>query len=151
MFCKRTLGRLTRALVGLMTVAAVWLSPGGAAEGSKPLVILVGIDGFRADYLARGQAPTLGKLARQGATARGLTPVFPTVTFPNHVSLVTGRRPAGHGILNNTMWDPNIPEQIFRLRDRQALTNPAWWSDSEPIWVTAAKQGRISSTLFWPG
>ena len=151
MSCKLTLGRLTRALVGLMTVAAVWLSPVGAAEGSKPLVILVGIDGFRADYLARGQAPTLEKLARQGATASGLTPVFPTVTFPNHVSLVTGRRPAGHGILNNTMWDPNIPEQIFRLRDRQALTNPAWWSDSEPIWVTAAKQGRISSTLFWPG
>ncbi|MGA0856044.1 MAG: hypothetical protein ACO3QJ_05445 [Burkholderiaceae bacterium] len=49
MFCKRTLGRLTRALVGLMTVAVVWLSPVGAAEGSKPLTILVGIDGFRAD------------------------------------------------------------------------------------------------------
>ncbi|MEY3970570.1 MAG: hypothetical protein RLZZ80_268 [Pseudomonadota bacterium] len=151
MFCKRTLGRLTRALVGLMTVAVVWLSPVGAAEGSKPHTILVGIDGFRADYLSRGHTPTLAQLARQGATASGLTPVFPTVTFPNHVSLVTGRRPVRHGILNNTMWDPAIADQVFRLRDRQAVTNPAWWSDSEPIWVTAAKQGRISSTLFWPG
>jgi predicted AlkP superfamily pyrophosphatase or phosphodiesterase len=134
-----------------MTVAVVWLSPVGAAEGSKPLTILVGIDGFRADYLSRGHTPTLAQLARQGATASGLTPVFPTVTFPNHVSLVTGRRPVRHGILNNTMWDPAIADQVFRLRDRQAVTNPAWWSDSEPIWVTAAKQGRISSTLFWPG
>lgn len=117
----------------------------------KPLTLLVSIDGFRADYLARGQSPTLAALAREGALAKGLVPLFPTYTFPNHVSLVTGRRPAQHGILNNTMWDPSIPDQVFRLRDRTAVTNPVWWRESEPIWVTAAKQGLISSTLFWPG
>jgi predicted AlkP superfamily pyrophosphatase or phosphodiesterase len=73
------------------------------------------------------------------------------VTFPNHVSIVTGRYPGHHGILNNAMVDPTITHQVFRLRDRAAVTNPAWWSAAEPIWVTASRQGRVSSTLFWPG
>ncbi len=169
---KHALDRWRWIIVSLIVSSAAWLSPVWATgtvaavptprvaassgpsagnDGLKPLTILVGIDGFRADYLSRGRTPTLAQLARQGATAKGLTPVFPTVTFPNHVSLVTGRRPVGHGILNNTMWDPTVADQIFRLRDRRALTNPVWWSESEPVWVTAAKQGRISATLFWPG
>jgi predicted AlkP superfamily pyrophosphatase or phosphodiesterase len=90
-------------------------------------------------------------MATDGATSLGLIPSFPTYTFPNHVTLVTGRRPQQHGILNNTMSDPRIPDQRFRLADRNAVTNPAWWSESFPIWVTAERQGLRTATLFWPG
>lgn len=143
--CIRFFWALLTALSGFSAYASDTPIP------QKPLVILVGIDGFRADYLSRGFAPNLTQLAATGARVEQLTPVFPSVTFPNHVSMVTGRHPGQHGILNNTMVDPSIPHQVFRLRDRTAVTNPAWWSDVEPIWVTASRQGRISSTLFWPG
>ena len=63
-----------------------------------PLVVLISIDGFRADYLARGVTPTLSMLARRGARAKGLEPSFPSVTFPNHYSIVTGLYPDHHGI-----------------------------------------------------
>ena len=117
----------------------------------RPIVVLVGIDGFRTDYLTRGHAPLLSRMASEGSVSQGLIPSFPTYTFPNHVTLVTGRRPQHHGILNNTMSDPSIPGQRFRLADRNAVTNPAWWTEALPIWVTAEKLGLRTATLFWPG
>ena len=68
--------------------------------------LLIGIDGFRGDYLDRGFSPTLNQLARQGAFSQELTPAYPSVTFPNHVSIVTGQYPGNHGIVNNFMKDP---------------------------------------------
>jgi predicted AlkP superfamily pyrophosphatase or phosphodiesterase len=130
-------------------VVATLLLAGEAVAG--PMVVLVGIDGFRADYLSRGHAPVLLKMAQQGALSEGLIPVFPTLTFPNHVSLVTGRTTQRHGIVNNNMSDPLNPNQRFRLSDRAAVTNPFWWSESLPIWVTAEQKGLRTATLFWPG
>jgi predicted AlkP superfamily pyrophosphatase or phosphodiesterase len=137
----------------LIFLAAYTAMVGNAAATSteRPMVILIGIDGFRSDYLARGHSPTLSRMASEGSISKGLIPSFPTYTFPNHVTLVTGRRPQHHGILNNTMSDPSIPGQRFRLSDRNAVTNPAWWTESLPVWVTAEKQGLRTATLFWPG
>ena len=59
--------------------------------------------------------------------------------------------PQGHGILNNTMSDPGIPDQRFRLADRSAVTNPAWWSESLPIWVTAERRGQLRSRYTYLG
>ncbi len=114
-------------------------------------VLLVGIDGFRADYLERGITPVLSQLASEGVRAQALRPSFPTVTFPNHYSIVTGLRPDQHGIVNNTMTDPAIPGDVFRLSDRKVLADPRWWNGGEPIWVTAEKAGLPTATLFWPG
>jgi len=122
-----------------------------SSSAERPMVVLVGIDGFRADYLARGYSPLLSRMASEGSISQGLVPSFPTYTFPNHVTLVTGRKPQNHGILNNAMSDPTIPGQRFRLADRNAVTNPAWWTESLPIWVSAEKQGIRTATLFWPG
>src|SRR5690554_2742471 len=69
---------------------------------ARPLVILVGVDGFHPGYLNRGVTPTLNRLRDEGAFA-ALRPSFPTVTFPNHYTLVTGLHPDRHGIVNNTM------------------------------------------------
>ena len=117
----------------------------------KPLTVLISIDGFKPDYLKRGITPNLSALALRGALAAGMTPAFPSVTFPNHISLVTGVAPDKHGIVNNTMQDPTIPNARFRLSDRAVLADPKWWTEVKPIWVTAHRQKKITSTLFWPG
>jgi predicted AlkP superfamily pyrophosphatase or phosphodiesterase len=133
----------------LLVILSLWAwSPDLAA---KPLVVLVSIDGFRPDYLRRGNSPTLDGLAERGAFAKGLVPAFPSVTFPNHYSIVTGLFPDHHGIVNNTMFDPTVTGRPFALAYRDALANPAWWNEGTPIWVTLHRQGKRSSTMFWPG
>ena len=137
------------AFIGLgFVLLAAW--PALAAE-RKPLLLLVSIDGFRADYLERGFTPNLKRLALSGTHAERLTPVFPTITFPNHYSLVTGLYPDHNGIVNNTMVDPQIPSQVFTLSSRTAIENPVWWEEGTPIWETVVRSGKIASTLFWPG
>jgi len=120
-------------------------------RANKNLVLLVSIDGFRNDYLERGITPNLLALAQQGTLAKKFEPVFPTITFPNHYSLVTGRYPDHNGMVNNTMYDPSKTEQVFRLSDRNAIENPLWWEEGTPLWVTLKKQGKLSSTMFWVG
>lgn len=115
-------------------------------------VILIGIDGFRADYLERGLTPTLSRLAAEGAVAEGgMRPSFPTVTFPNFYTLATGLHPDHHGLVYNTMTDPELPGRTFRMAAREEVMDRVWWDDAEPIWVTAEQAGITSATLFWPG
>jgi ectonucleotide pyrophosphatase/phosphodiesterase family member 5 len=111
---------------------------------------MISIDGFKPEYLDELNTPTLLNLAKEGAVAKGMLPVFPSQTFPNHYSMVTGLYPDHHGIVNNTMIDPKIPE-TFKLSSRAAVTNSQWWEDGVPIWVSAQQQGKKTATLFWPG
>jgi len=115
----------------------------------RPNVILISIDGFRADYIDRNPAPALHALAASGARAEAMTPSFPSKTFPNHYTIVTGLYPAHHGIVSNNIYDPTF-HATFRLRDREEIAKPRWWG-GEPIWVTAEKQGLKAATMFWPG
>ena len=114
-------------------------------------VILISIDGFRPDYLDRGVTPTLSKLAAEGVRAQGMRPSFPSLTFPNHYTLVTGLRPDRHGIVNNAMTDPDHPGVVFTLGDRAVNTQSYWWNDAAPLWVSAERQGVRAATMFWPG
>ncbi|MDE2156448.1 MAG: alkaline phosphatase family protein [Xanthomonadaceae bacterium] len=120
----------------------------GVTRSSAPL-LLISIDGFRADYLDRGISPTLRMLADDGVRAQAMEPAFPSLTFPNHYTLVTGEYPDHHGIVDNAMFDPRLG--TFRLDLRQAVADGRWWSEAEPIWVTADKQGLQTATMFWPG
>jgi predicted AlkP superfamily pyrophosphatase or phosphodiesterase len=119
------------------------------AEG-PPITILISLDGFRPDYLERGETPTLTRLATEGVRA-SMRPSFPSVTFPNHYTLVTGLRPGRHGVINNRMEDPDRPGVVFTLPDRAVAADPIWWRDGVPIWVTAENQGVRTGTMFWPG
>lgn len=140
-------------LLLLVTVVGVLLPAGGPAarahQDARPIVVLVSFDGWRWDYLDRLGPPATGGLAARGIRSEGLVPVYPSLTFPNHYSIVTGLRPASHGIVSNTMSDPALPGR-FRLSDPAVTGNPAWWS-GEPIWNTATRQGLRSATMFWPG
>ena len=134
--------------IGLCT--ASWAQTVAAGTTPKPLVILVSLDGFKPSYLSQTSTPHLLKLAQQGAQSRGLISAFPSLTFPNHVTLVTGQTPDEHGIVNNTMTDPSTPQR-FTLGSREAVENPLWWHEARPIWIGLRQEGKIASTLFWPG
>lgn len=112
-------------------------------------LLLISIDGLRWDYLHLHDAPTLSRLAAAGTHVERLIPAFPTKTFPNHYTLVTGLYPARHGIIANNMYDPHL-DASFSLRNRDAVTDSVWWG-GEPLWVTAEKQGLTTATYFWPG
>lgn len=136
-----------------LLVALAGLSACHQAVAPRPkdeLVILVSIDGFRWDYLDRYDAPMLRQLARDGVHARRMTPSFPSKTFPNHYTLVTGLRPETHGIVSNWFWDPAAAE-TFGMSKAESNTQSRWWDAGEPIWITAEKQGVRSACFFWPG
>lgn len=119
-----------------------------AQEQRAPVTILISIDGFRPDYLERGLTPTLSRLAAEGTSA-AMIPSFPTKTFPNHWSQVTGYYPDRHGITANAFTDPARPEP--RDRFTMATLDPFYWNAKEPLWVTAEKAGIRTAAMFWPG
>ena len=91
----------------------------------KLTVILISIDGFRYDCLEKYSPPNLRPLATTGVRAESMQPCFPTVTFPNHYSIVTGLYPAHHGIVANEMYNPDF-DATFTPRD-QSVTEGRWW------------------------
>ena len=84
-------------------------------EDDRHPLLLVGIDGVKPSYLEEGFAdtPNLDRLIDDGVWAESLKPVFPTVTFPNLYSIVTGLYPENHGIVANTVYDPERDEMLF--------------------------------------
>ncbi|KAI6009012.1 alkaline-phosphatase-like protein [Pisolithus microcarpus] len=115
----------------------------------KRTVILVSIDGLRADYLDRGLTPHLLDISKQGIRAEYMKPVFPTLTFPNHWSLMTGLYPESHGIVANSFWDP-ASNSMFMYNHPEASLNASWWF-GEPMWETAEQAGLKTANLMWPG
>jgi len=136
----------------ILALIALWFLPAGLAakEAPRPVTVLVGIDGFRADYLERGVTPRLAALAKQGASG-AMRPNFPTKTFPNHFALVTGYRPDRNGIVGNAMIDPRRPGVVFSRGNAAQALDPFWWNEAEPVWITAEKAGLRAATMFWPG
>lgn len=119
-----------------------------AVVATTPKLLLVSIDGLRADMLDRGITPNLSRIAHDGVRARWMTPSYPSLTFPNHYTLVTGLRPNHHGIIHNSMQEEVLGR--FQVNLPEAVTDSRWWG-GEPIWVGAEKAGLRSATWSWPG
>src|SRR5260221_13869473 len=96
--------RVRRGAV-LLAVAIAFATVGSRAQTRDPIVLLVSFDGWRWDYIDRAAVPNLKALAAKGVHAKELIPSFPSLTFPNHYTIVTGLYPGHHGIVQNTMWD----------------------------------------------
>jgi predicted AlkP superfamily pyrophosphatase or phosphodiesterase len=143
-FTRRTAIALVFAVVTAFSAAASQLLP-----PDRAILILISIDAFRWDYLERFRPPTLTRLADAGVRAEGLIPQFPSKTFPNHYTIVTGLTLAHHGIISNNMKAADIPGE-FSMSNRDVLADPRWWG-GEPIWNTAERQGRKAASRFWPG
>jgi predicted AlkP superfamily pyrophosphatase or phosphodiesterase len=139
---------VTRRLA-ILVALALWIlaAAGPRAQASGPIVVLVSFDGFRWDYIDRAPVPNLTALAARGVRAKELIPSFPSLTFPNHYTIVTGLYPGHHGIVSNTMWTPALGR--FTLSS-PVVRDAVWWG-GEPIWVTAIRQNRRAMDMFWPG
>lgn len=104
----------------------VFASPDRGSSGrlppsfSRPPVILISLDGFRWDYLQRSQTPALNSLIASGVHANIMRPIFPSKTFPNHYTLVTGLYAESHGIVGNDMYDPTV-DQWFHIDNPNAV------------------------------
>ncbi|VDB91851.1 unnamed protein product [Peniophora sp. CBMAI 1063] len=115
----------------------------------KRTVLVVSIDGLRADYLDRGFTPHLLDIAKQGLRAKYMKPIFPTLTFPNHWALMTGLYAESHGIVANNFWDAATDSE-FHYNQIASCWKAHWWY-GEPMWETVGKLGRINANLMWPG
>ncbi|KAL8824396.1 MAG: hypothetical protein Q9191_005083 [Dirinaria sp. TL-2023a] len=115
-----------------------------------PTTILISLDGFRADFLQRNLTPTLHSFIAHGVSPRYMLPSFPSVTFPNHYTMVTGLYPESHGVVGNSFWDADIQEEFYYTDPARSM-QPKWWSGGEPLWVTAEKQDLKTAIHMWPG
>ena len=116
---------------------------------SQPYVILISFDGFRWDYCNRGITPNMDLLIKEGVKASSFQPVFPTKTFPNHYSIVTGLYPENHGIIFNEFHDP-FTNTDYAIWDTVEVRNSKWYH-GETIWETLKIEGIASASYFWPG
>ncbi len=93
--------------------------------------------------------PNLKALADDGARG-SMRPSFPSLTYPNHYTLVTGKRPDRNGVVGNEMEDAVIGGPKF-VMNGPTSNDPRWWNQAKPFWVSAEQQGKKSAAMFWPG
>ncbi|XP_075454655.1 bis(5'-adenosyl)-triphosphatase ENPP4 [Ascaphus truei] len=118
-------------------------------KGNYSRLLLVSFDGFRADYLNKysRSLPNLQAFIKEGVLVEHVKNIFITKTFPNHYSIVTGLYAESHGIVANSMYDPDT-KQSFNLAND---SDPIWWNEATPIWLTNQVQGHKSGSAMWPG
>jgi alkaline phosphatase D len=135
------------SLLGLATLAALTICFLLAQPApQRPYVVLVSLDGFRYDYAEKYHATHLLEIGKAGAAAEAMIPSFPTVTFPNHISIVTGQYPGHHGLVSNSFYDP-LRKAEYNMRDSAA---EGAWYQYKPLWVVAEEQKVKAASMFWP-
>lgn len=136
----------------LLALALLLLQPANAETKSAeavteattdPIVVIISMDGVRHDYPDLGDLPGFERMISRGARADRLVPVYPSNTFPGHVSLATGAHPNVHGIVDNSFAD--------RKRGRYFMSADTSWLEAEPLWIAAERQGVRAATYFWVG
>jgi predicted AlkP superfamily pyrophosphatase or phosphodiesterase len=140
----RQLGRTALIVAVLTTVGA---APQTRQPSSSRHVVLISLDGFPSwalddPYLP---VPTLRKLAAHGALARGMRPVNPTVTWPNHTTLISGVTPAKHGVLYNGLLkrDPGVPPRVEPWLPRDEMVH------APTLYDVAHKRGMTTAQIDW--
>lgn len=116
---------------------------------SKPYVIMISTDGFRYDYAKKYNAENLLKLANGGVKAEAMIPSYPSITFPNHWSLITGLYPSHHGLIDNFFYDYKRKEG-YAMSSKKNAEDGSWYGGT-PLWGLAEKQGMVSASLMWVG
>jgi predicted AlkP superfamily pyrophosphatase or phosphodiesterase len=116
-------------------------------QEKKPYVILISADGFRYDYAEKYNATHLLELADEGVKAPYMIPSFPSVTFPNHYTLVTGLYPSHSGLVDNSFYDRTRKE--FYSSGNKAKVADASWYGGTPLWVLAEQQHMLSASFYW--
>jgi predicted AlkP superfamily pyrophosphatase or phosphodiesterase len=115
----------------------------------KPYVIMISADGFRYDYATKYNAENLLKFSNQGVQAKAMIPSYPSITFPNHWSLITGLYPSHHGLIDNFFYDYKRNES-YAMSKKDNAEDGSWYGGI-PLWSLAEKQNVISASLQWVG
>jgi predicted AlkP superfamily pyrophosphatase or phosphodiesterase len=118
------------------------------AQLEKPYVILISADGFRYDYAEKYKADHLLALANEGIRAESMIPCFPSVTFPNHYSMVTGLYPSHQGLVQNNFYDRDL-KRFYSYKGKTA--SEGIWYGGTPLWVLAEQQQMVSASFYWVG
>ena len=118
-------------------------------QKEKSYVVLISIDGFRHDYAERYNAVNLLKIAQEGTSASSLIPCYPSKTFPNHYSIITGMYPENHGIVDNYFYDPK--RNGYYMANQVETVKEGSWYGGTPLWSLANQQELKSATFFWIG
>ncbi|NP_001171539.1 ectonucleotide pyrophosphatase/phosphodiesterase family member 6 precursor [Xenopus tropicalis] len=122
-------------------------------SSARRKLLLFLIDGFRFDYISDGEIqhlPGFRQFVESGVKVDYTTPDFPSLSYPNYYSLMTGRHCEVHHMTGNFMWDPkkNIS---FNIGENEDSRLPQWWNGAEPLWVTMEKAKKKVSMYYWPG
>ena len=126
------------------------ITPGrfnSAAAQKKPYVILISIDGLRSDFVEKFNAKSLQAYGKSGIVADYMTSSFPSLTFPNHYSIVTGLYPAHHGLVDNTFFDQKV-NATYTMSNKKMVADPYWYGGT-PLWVLAEKQQMVTASFYW--
>ncbi len=116
-------------------------------QTKKPYVILISIDGYRSDFTELHDAKFLQSVAKSGVRATYMDPAFPSLTFPNHYSIVTGMYPAHHGLVDNTYFDKATGEE-YRMGNKKMVAEGKWYGGT-PLWVLAEQQKMLAASFYW--
>lgn len=119
------------------------------AQQKKPYVILISADGFRWDYAQKYSAQHLLSFAKKGVEASSMSPSYPSVTFPNHYTLVTGMYPSHHGLVSNTFID-SLSHEKYSMGNKEKVKDAKWYGGT-PLWVLAEQHQMLSASMFWVG
>lgn len=126
-----------------------------SSSSSRYPLLLISFDGLQAlkfnEYLSKFPDSNFNRLIREGVRARQMKPIFPTKTWPNHVTLVTGLFAESHGIVGNALYDPASDEAVNFVFGSNAQDPKFWNTTAEPLWMTAKKQGLRTASLNWIG
>jgi predicted AlkP superfamily pyrophosphatase or phosphodiesterase len=151
--------RFAFLLIGcLMSVATMaqdttqyitWDRTNSPAQEKKPYVILISADGFRYDLADKYQATNLLKLRSQGVQAEYMYPSYPSLTFPNHYSIVTGMYPAHHGLVDNYFYD-TAKKSFYVYKNAKTARDSSYYGGT-PLWVLAEQNKMLSASFYWVG
>ena len=118
-------------------------------QQQKPYVILISGDGFRYDYAEKYGAKNLLALSNEGVRAESMIPSYPSLTFPNHYTIVTGLYPSHHGIVNNYFYDRKRKD-FYSMRNQKTVQDGTWYGGT-PLWVLAEQQHMLTASFYWVG
>ncbi|MEX2234309.1 MAG: ectonucleotide pyrophosphatase/phosphodiesterase [Cyclobacteriaceae bacterium] len=129
----------------IVSILVVLITNSVWAQNADNHVVLVTIDGFRPDFYLEDtwDTPNLKAIKQEGAHAYGVNSVFPSVTYPSHITIVTGVQPAKHGIFYNALFekDSATKGQIYWHFDQ--ITSPT-------LWEVTQKAGLKAASVNWP-
>lgn len=136
------------ALVSASAQSSRNTSSTSASHATDRHLVIISVDGLIAQTaLDTGKlglrTPNLNEMREGGAASDGLVGVFPTLTYPSHTTIVTGKDPAEHGIVSNTLFDPEGKMRGAWMWFSELIQAPTLWDAAHSAHLTTAG-------VFWP-